>query len=108
FIQFLIVHQRPPRCTRFPYTTLFRSDPHRRLVRVFARDFTVHIKQVAVALADHVDSEPLDGIGEVEVHRTAGGPHAVPLVADGLDRKSTRLNSSHVKISYAVCCWKKK
>src|SRR2546430_5560421 len=71
--------RRPPRSTLFPYTTLFRS---------------------------HVDAElPLE-LGE-ELHET----HRVErprFEQIGLDRKSTRLNSSHSQISYAVFCLKKK
>src|SRR2546430_13604050 len=72
--------RRPPRSTLFPYTTLFRS-------------------QVPV------------GVGERQVHHR----HVLPDVLDFLrvpqgegDRKSTRLNSSHSQISYAVFCLKKK
>src|SRR5690625_6297400 len=80
--------RRPPRFTLFPYTTLFRS-------------------HVVHALHD----------GVVVEHAAGGGAHAHrddPLRVghlDGrvrLDRKSTRLNSSHVAISYAVFCLKKK
>src|SRR2546430_10089080 len=80
--------RRPPRSTLFPYTTLFRS----RLVVIERRPF-------------HVQS---GGFGQV-----AGGLVPADLVfpADGRvkpDRKSTRLNSSHSQISYAVFCFKKK
>src|SRR5690348_17626149 len=83
--------RRPPRSTLFPYTTLFRSGVGR-----------VH------------------DVGDVEVGRVAGGD-AVGLAGPGIaavvrafqeavepDRKSTRLNSSHPSISYAVFCLKKK
>src|SRR2546428_3599716 len=76
--------RRPPRSTLFPYTTLFRSVPGDRAERRHR------------ALEARVDRlEPV-----------AGGP----LVDDQLwlDRKSTRLNSSHDQISYAVFCLKKK
>src|SRR5690349_22147509 len=80
--------RRPPRSTLFPYTTLFRS----RLRR-------------------HHDRGPLGGRrGAVLLRR--GLPPAVPLQEPRRllqpDRKSTRLNSSHVEISYAVFCLKKK
>src|SRR5436309_7115900 len=73
---------RPPsRSTLFPYTTLFRSD-----LRGRALDLGLHPRLARdVAIADQ---------------RVSGGRSA--------DRKSTRLNSSHVKISYAVFCLKKK
>src|SRR3989442_2259464 len=74
--------RRPPRSTLFPYTTLFRSCD--------AGVFDVELRrQRRVARPD---------VGELE-----GGHDGV-----SLDRKSTRLNSSHVRISYAVFCLKKK
>src|SRR2546427_8609420 len=73
--------RRPPRSTLFPYTTLFRSD--------------------LGALGEHRGSNYADII--------ARDPFAgEPSVFDPLDRKSTRLNSSHSQISYAVFCLKKK
>src|SRR2546430_6211255 len=85
--------RRPPRSTLFPYTTLFRSRPQDRVVE----------------------------LGRVEAP-PAGLQHGLPirvtrLIVPGvqrpwgaplLDRKSTRLNSSHSQISYAVFCLKKK
>src|SRR2546427_7874406 len=71
--------RRPPRSTLFPYTTLFRS----------------HTGDYGLASANYV------GLGETDRSRAAEA-------ADGLDRKSTRLNSSHSQISYAVFCLKKK
>src|SRR3712207_7644227 len=89
--------RRPPRSTLFPYTTLFRSAPlgpppgHR-------------LEQVAGA------GPP--GRGEPAGHDgVLGGQHGQPAAAhllEHLDRKSTRLNSSHANISYAVFCLKKK
>src|SRR5256885_12600121 len=78
--------RRPPRSTLFPYTTLFRSVPSGPAGR--GRRETGGLRQVEHAV------HPL--------HRAAGGP----LVE--IDRKSTRLNSSHLVISYAVFCLKKK
>src|SRR5438067_3349112 len=75
--------RRPPRSTLFPYTTLFRS--RRAAHRNRGRPGRV------------LDRGPDRGRGH--------GDHRVPR---GLDRKSTRLNSSHVSISYAVFCLKKK
>src|SRR3989442_9771967 len=78
--------RRPPRSTLFPYTTLFRSKGSEH------SEASV-IQRLRGSLA---------GIfGAVVV------PFAPPSV-QGLDRKSTRLNSSHVRISYAVFCLKKK
>src|SRR2546422_8450636 len=75
--------RRPPRSTLFPYTTLFRSA------------FLVQGQAAFGRLADNGSSVSLVGPRAVERHRAA-------------DRKSTRLNSSHGYISYAVFCLKKK
>src|SRR2546427_7433615 len=82
--------RRPPRSTLFPYTTLFRS-------RIDGRDV------------------PEMGVVERDAHRPAFDvPHVegidqqVGRGEEDLDRKSTRLNSSHSQISYAVFCLKKK
>src|SRR5437773_7417761 len=79
---------RPPRSTLFPYTTLFRS--RRGPDRGGAADQGTHGRGRA---------QPGQG-GALR-----GPHHGHP---DGLDRKSTRLNSSHITISYAVFCLKKK
>src|SRR5256885_9696114 len=86
--------RRPPRSTLFPYTTLFRS---RRHARVTAR-----------LLSRRADSVPS---GDPRPHRRLPRPRAVgedPSASGAGDRKSTRLNSSHLVISYAVFCLKKK
>src|SRR3712207_7599393 len=79
--------RRPPRSTLFPYTTLFRSGDHR-------------VEEPGGAGED----------AEGEHGGTAGRElrEDLPLPQDRLDRKSTRLNSSHANISYAVFCLKKK
>src|SRR3712207_7176516 len=84
--------RRPPRSTLFPYTTLFRSS-----VRSAQHAPNVVAKQ-----------KPVRQPGEVVVQRLV--PDLVHLAADPSrqDRKSTRLNSSHANISYAVFCLKKK
>src|SRR3712207_8271249 len=84
---FFLMIRRPPRSTLFPYTTLFRSGRLRhRLVRV---------------LGVVVEPEVVARIVELVVR--------LRRVRDGrVDRKSTRLNSSHANISYAVFCLKKK
>src|SRR3712207_8238661 len=84
--------RRPPRSTLFPYTTLFRSRDHEDQ----AVDQQVGEGQRALQLL--VVAEGLDAGGVV-----AGGRRR-----RGVDRKSTRLNSSHANISYAVFCLKKK
>src|SRR2546426_5873407 len=80
--------RRPPRSTLFPYTTLFRSDPGITLIELFAF------------------------LGENLLFRFNQIPEATKLAFLRLlqipDRKSTRLNSSHLVISYAVFCLKKK
>src|SRR5256885_3906831 len=82
--------RRPPRSTLFPYTTLFRSDDSRhRHARI------VSVPRLGGPGLQHPG---LDG-------HVAAARIAVP---DCEDRKSTRLNSSHLVISYAVFCLKKK
>src|SRR2546430_8513944 len=82
---FFLMIRRPPRSTLFPYTTLFRSRSH---AVSWLEHRTRHPRSVAVA-----------GVARV----LPCCPH--PATAD---RKSTRLNSSHSQISYAVFCLKKK
>src|SRR3712207_7232207 len=90
--------RRPPRSTLFPYTTLFRSLRDRRLGRVGARR----------ALRDLAPrSGPPAAVSQVHAAGDGGALRAAA-AADGPDRKSTRLNSSHANISYAVFCLKKK
>src|SRR3712207_8619945 len=85
--------RRPPRSTLFPYTTLFRSDV----------DAVVHQLQEVAVLAEDV----LVVGGRLQ--RLVEVAEAQPGLDLGhLDRKSTRLNSSHANISYAVFCLKKK
>src|SRR5258707_7718007 len=87
--------RRPPRSTLFPYTTLFRS-----LVVVGREQLGQLASQPAVALADRAVVHVA-----VEVRRDE---HVARQRVVGEDRKSTRLNSSHANISYAVFCLKKK
>src|SRR2546427_8013662 len=95
--------RRPPRSTLFPYTTLFRSGG------VFVLQ-TPYLLFYPDRNGDDVpDSDPevlLSGFGMEDAHSVANSLTWGP---DGwLDRKSTRLNSSHSQISYAVFCLKKK
>src|SRR2546426_2424422 len=76
--------RRPPRSTLFPYTTLFRSSGERR----------------HESLCPWFGQPVLEDLGGVKTLK--------PQVEFGRDRKSTRLNSSHLVISYAVFCLKKK
>src|SRR5256885_10416670 len=98
--------RRPPRSTLFPYTTLFRSGNDG-----WRRDPHVHLR--GARLEQHRNDLP----GRVAAdNRVVDGDDALPLdlgervelQLHALDRKSTRLNSSHLVISYAVFCLKKK
>src|SRR3712207_7444902 len=95
--------QRPPRSTRFPYTTLFRS-------KLLGDGRAVEGHEDLVAAR----RERVDGAGDQLLARPrlardqdghVRGAYLVDLIED---RKSTRLNSSHANISYAVFCLKKK
>src|SRR5690349_22883921 len=89
--------RRPPRSTLFPYTTLFRSD------QATADQLAEKLAADPEALLQVLVAEELGGAGG------AGDPLQSALAAGiSTDRKSTRLNSSHVEISYAVFCLKKK
>src|SRR2546422_5675690 len=96
FLLFFLMIRRPPRSTLFPYTTLFRSHALERLVETAA----------AVLLQSDVERR--------STRRPISAPDArqYQVLELGrrvdLDRKSTRLNSSHGYISYAVFCLKKK
>src|SRR3712207_7673830 len=88
--------RRPPRSTLFPYTTLFRSPADAEVpadLRALEREDTARgVRTTVVRTVVDLDTAPADA-------------------ADAylrLDRKSTRLNSSHANISYAVFCLKKK
>src|SRR3989442_6024214 len=80
--------RRPPRSTLFPYTTLFRSNS--------SGSALILVNSSGVDIED--DTFAWNAAGGMEVGQTSMPP----------DRKSTRLNSSHVRISYAVFCLKKK
>src|SRR3712207_8101184 len=89
--------RRPPRSTLFPYTTLFRSGD-----------------RCNVALVEAAETKPVKDGPCPKHHATAReSTHRVDglvlrVILGPLDRKSTRLNSSHANISYAVFCLKKK
>src|SRR3712207_8403143 len=87
--------RRPPRSTLFPYTTLFRSVGQAPVVHHLQQD----AEDVLVGLLDLVEQ---DDAVRPAAHRLR------QLAALVVDRKSTRLNSSHANISYAVFCLKKK
>src|SRR3712207_8215928 len=94
--------RRPPRSTLFPYTTLFRS--------AFGETDLADEWEVAVALreVDPVAHHELVRDGEADPVGTEVDLSPGRLVEKSEDRKSTRLNSSHANISYAVFCLKKK
>src|SRR3989442_8178556 len=83
--------RRPPRSTLFPYTTLFRShlllDEHGEQIFAMTDDIAERARKIG--------GTTLRSVSDISRHQR-------------LDRKSTRLNSSHVRISYAVFCLKKK
>src|SRR3712207_8446981 len=94
---FFLMIRRPPRSALFPYTTLFRSLARLDLDPGDARGVRVRPvrgRQHPLAQARRRLRRPAPGLAHVR--------------ASGLDRKSTRLNSSHANISYAVFCLKKK
>src|SRR3712207_8078564 len=99
--------RRPPRSTLFPYTTLFRSCQ------------TLHLFLAAPAALGYILGNTLRGVAprihlyEHDFEGHSGGPRyyasvCLPIGPSPKDRKSTRLNSSHANISYAVFCLKKK
>src|SRR3712207_7618579 len=95
--------RRPPRSTLFPYTTLFRS--HRRedkRIPVGERDRRSARGKIAANRNETIDP----GLPRPSQHGVA--IVLVPWIVQMRDRKSTRLNSSHANISYAVFCLKKK
>src|SRR2546430_12100204 len=89
--------RRPPRSTLFPYTTLFRSARNQS----FTLDGGNVSNAVGLTRPQQLTSLPVDAMQEFRVI-------ANTYSAEFGDRKSTRLNSSHSQISYAVFCLKKK
>src|SRR3712207_8770368 len=100
--------RRPPRSTLFPYTTLFRSAIGVAILKhgLYEIDVVINKAVVLGALAFFITSVYVAIV--VGLGRLAGGgdrPNlALSIVATAGDRKSTRLNSSHANISYAVFC----
>src|SRR2546421_2809778 len=90
FFFFFLMIRRPPRSTLFPYTTLFRSLEAR----------TAELTELAHRYAD--------AAMPARTHGQPASPTTLGKELANLDRKSTRLNSSHDQISYAVFCLKKK
>src|SRR3712207_7412251 len=99
---FFLMIRRPPRSTLFPYTTLFRSAPTPAWGSGGTREIRRNDRRRSAPTVPHRSEQPA-GPGRLHVE---GPPrHSVP---GRRDRKSTRLNSSHANISYAVFCLKKK
>src|SRR2546430_12487954 len=100
--------RRPPRSTLFPYTTLFRSGLH--LVDGDEVRFAGRLLEEPIERELHVGGGQLltvvelDALAQLERPLQAVGAHLPRLGQFGEDRKSTRLNSSHSQISYAVFC----
>src|SRR3712207_8733227 len=96
--------RRPPRSTLFPYTTLFRSAdaPASRFMPVQVR---------TLPIGGFGQEKPLEAVAETKLTDVSGSVSVTVIVpvaaASPTDRKSTRLNSSHANISYAVFCLKK-
>src|SRR5690349_24048966 len=87
--------RRPPRSTLFPYTTLFRSN-------AFAMFWTPNGGKRVTVMGEYNRATVDSSIRYLDL------PFLTPATSVYQDRKSTRLNSSHVEISYAVFCLKKK
>src|SRR5439155_25776455 len=104
FSFFFFMIRRAPRSTLFPYTTLFRSPPVPLEIR-----WSVHHEGAAYRLCPSFITVLLTTI-IARIIRMTHHPLSMMSKNDdrGEDRKSTRLNSSHVAISYAVFCLKKK
>src|SRR5690242_21136930 len=92
--------RRPPRSTLFPYTTLFRSRPLEALAGKLATEDTEGHREEVCSVY------PVFSVANLRGVRAA--PSWSRALRGRRDRKSTRLNSSHMSISYAVFCLKKK
>src|SRR3712207_8984384 len=91
--------RRPPRSTLFPYTTLFRSSPPRFM----------HEERSTSSKPSRLNRWAWPAISFWRTHEVSFASHTTVTESDvTADRKSTRLNSSHANISYAVFCLKKK
>src|SRR5256886_3787435 len=100
---FFLMIRRPPRSTLFPYTTLFRSGVA-RVTELQRRQVLADVIMQFGRIHDGHLAMPLEPFKDPGLTR----PTPVEQGLEGQDRKSTRLNSSHSQISYAVFCLKKK
>src|SRR2546422_10668143 len=98
---FFLMIRRPPRSTLFPYTTLFRSV---RALPLTGRALLASYRQLDPSLEEAAASL---GAGRWRTLARVTLPQLSPGLMAGADRKSTRLNSSHGYISYAVFCLEK-
>src|SRR5699024_12745592 len=96
---FLLLLRPSPRFALFPYTTLFRSEGERLRVRM-VREYCRYVQKYSLRQYSPMNQKV---INEINLHLDS--TLSLKTLAD---RKSTRLNSSHVSISYAVFCLKKK
>src|SRR3712207_9005414 len=101
---FFLMIRRPPRSTLFPYTTLFRSIEQEEL-DMMEKNLQDEIR----ILHDEVKKRVIQMLQNQTLRADAYDEYGRErLLKKGTDRKSTRLNSSHANISYAVFCLKKK
>src|SRR3712207_8697091 len=100
--------RRPPRSTLFPYTTLFRSAHLDLMSKVTRATLALDKADVSYSVYTYDYDPKADRIGIQAAEGLGVDPSVVlkTLMAE-VDRKSTRLNSSHANISYAVFCLKK-
>src|SRR5690606_41634760 len=104
---FLLTRMRPPSSTLFPYTTLFRSEL--ALVREMVNSRQAQLDTLRAQAQLIANQAKQVETLRLQVERSRQSMQRKQQQADEKqDRKSTRLNSSHVKISYAVFCLKKK
>src|SRR5688500_19447138 len=99
---------RPPRCPLFPYTTLFRSAKDSLILPNSGADpgLVDELADLAAAFDKHWATPWFRVVKGLSEYRQGRFPGAVEWLKKALDRKSTRLNSSHLVISYAVFCLK--
>src|SRR5699024_11950015 len=101
-LSFLSMLRPPPTSTLFPYTTLFRSDARKMIVDGAVGMVEMALERLSENNVVELDDERKAAMVSNLLVVLCGNHDAQP------DRKSTRLNSSHVSISYAVFCLKKK
>src|SRR3712207_7114767 len=99
---------RPPRSTLFPYTTLFRSRAMRRYLIIRTVSLLPTLVGVTILVFLLVRLIPGTVVDQLLGPEARASEETLAALRAYLDRKSTRLNSSHANISYAVFCLKKK